>query len=414
MKSHKPFLTDGAPDTSKCTTPLILEFHSSYGDRPAEAAKHIPDLTVRVTAYLKIIGWENTLTSIIKTAFARLKPLSRTWGFDLPTAEAEIDTDLFVRKYFTRRDISSIADQRKTKKPVRVACRPGLEIKLAAAVSKITGLQIQYVFPYNVSGLGRTGITDGYIDDAGKCTGSTRFWDSPEPEEEDFVDGDNAATQLTLPSLSGSFTAHCEDLYDHTERTSNKFYLQILPPSSPNAPGTLAAFTLGLIKGTMLLELSEEDLDIFEKENTPNEVNKRREYHEDLLGLKRKRIEDVLITNTNTSNTNTSSNLGTVAGTHTHPHPSRIYFRWAGLNMRDGSLEGSISDLRNQGYLDFDKDLNAAVGGWIVSSFVDEGQALEIEIEKVDGTSGPGEREGRATSWGAFRERSDASKRRRA
>ena len=71
--------------------------------------------------------------------------------------------------------------------------------------------------------------------------------------------------------------------------------------------------------------------------------------------------------------------------------------------MLNGSLEGSVSDLWNQGYLDFDRDLFSAVARWVVSSFVDEGQALDIEIE----------RDGRVTSWETFRERSDASKRRR-
>ncbi|KAL4809683.1 hypothetical protein BDV18DRAFT_132579 [Aspergillus unguis] len=185
---------------------------------------------------------------------------------------------------------------------------------------------------------------------------------------------------LTLNDLTGSFIAYSKDMDEYDcEKT---LPLDIHPPSEPNSHGVIAAFYLGLVKGTMLLSLNRDSLDTFAEEMSHPDPDSSDYESEDasnaynFAGDNNKKGKQ----KTNGAHPAIKRRLG---GSSSVPNPNRVYFRWAGISCPEPGLEGMIDEVDNAGYIDFEPSKAVGKGQWVMDRWFGKEKKLDLQVYKA-------------------------------
>ena len=319
----KYFLDDisGAPAPHKTKDPLTLQ---AVNDRSelSKAVQSIAGLKVHFAWRTAIIGWENQMERAIEAEFLKL---------DSPTMEANFDLDRFLAKYFLD-DLKGKPARSKMATPITLF--PWLEHGdlLEEAVSLIPGLHVmnasvEYLemtlvgwdpdkLHSQVLQLRSEAAEKAAIQAAEARAERDRDWQKILQPHHEYVRRHQVLHgPLRLEDLTGSYIVRCDTLerrYMHNEVMT----LDIAKPDC--ALGTKAAFHFGFVKGTMLLAMSDDSLEMLRREE---EVKSDEDIdHEiDLHGSRKRKAKDSI-----PASRPIKRKLG---GT---PQANRISLQWAG------------------------------------------------------------------------------------
>ncbi|KAL2822932.1 hypothetical protein BJX63DRAFT_1625 [Aspergillus granulosus] len=388
----KYFLTEyhGVPDKTKQKAPLVLSIQD-YGDMElTKSVRAVPGLAIRSPKSYTLIGWEEAIPEAMQNLFATLSSQRYRSAGDLPTAEVEFDIDLFMSKYFLKKN--GQPDPRKIKNPLRVQntlWTPGCFEK---TIKSVPGLHIRYVSSREVS---KSYFFIGWdLNKVNKrvCAMEAEFakeeaekrareeawsreWDERMKEmkkkaeerakalfkpHKDFMAAFSPPPgALTLNDLTGSYLVQSHDLpFELRVDGWDALELHIQPPKSPH--GVVACMDFGFVKGMMLLALSEQSLRDFSDEmKIDPETRNQAEGAEAEApvpapgGRKRKR-SGVEKPKGRKPSVNRVFGIGW--------QERRVFFRWVGADPQDRVIEIGVDDVLNCGYLDFRSSKAAARG----------------------------------------------------
>jgi hypothetical protein len=274
---------DGKP-CPEITKPLVLE--PSVGGLRSIAEK-IPGLVVcnNDKANITVIGWRDNFEAGLDEAFARLSaPDARP---PVLATEAHFDLRRFLAKYFLDGLDGKPAPQ-KTPEPIEIE-RYWEPAGLDNAVSRIPGLHIccafgEYVYTKIIGwDLGKVQLRKHEIEqvrakayaerEAAERARREESWQRALRHHHQYLQNYQPPHgPLDLGRLSGQYLVESEQMYcdgykeddldyyyeDEARDDTAQQILHIHPPSERSFHGVMAAFEFGLVRGTMLLAMSED------------------------------------------------------------------------------------------------------------------------------------------------------------
>ncbi|EAW10282.1 uncharacterized protein ACLA_047510 [Aspergillus clavatus NRRL 1] len=375
----KYFLTGphGQPDRERQKEALILDACPEMNF--LSAVQKVPGLAFYTKQQVIIVGWEDTISRGIDAAFARLSaPGTKS---HVASSEMRFDLDRFMAKYFLD-GIKGRPDPKKTPNPVELHSFSQEWPDLAKIVASVPGLHIAHTTAKSLS----ENTIIGW--DADKVALCKKRRDKVQAEEEAKIEAERAAEEedarqealaphrlylsnhspspgpLKPEDLTGSYIIECEAAEEYI-MDGEKMTLDIQKPESVH--GVVAAFSLGLIEGTMLLALSHDALHALREEQPPMEDDSEDEWGDyDSDTGKRKASNPA-------EGRVVKRRLGET------PQPNRVYIQWTGRE-----ISGPIAvDEKNEhtGYVDFEPSKATAQGQWAYPDFFGD-EKLQFTIYK--------------------------------
>lgn len=346
----------GKPSPDKTKEPLILGYlHEATFEM---AVRAVSGLAAHITDQITVVGWKATLQRGLDEAFVKLSAPDAT--LHVPTAEANFDLGRFLAKYFLDSLNGKPAPQ-KTSDPITLYPFFRHQGRLQTAVALISGLHLCHAD--GIYGL-RTIIgwdadkvklqkleteeekvkEEAEVAAAALAAKRDKWQRALQPHLEYMKNRQVAAGPLNLDSLTGSYIVQCEMTEEYCD-DGMVMTLNIVQPH--NAYGTTAAFDFGLVKGIMLLALSDDALHLLRQDL---EVDPDDSDFDSYESPRKRKAEG-----THPAHGPIKRRLGE------SPKPNRVYLQWAGREPGEGVIQ---LDTRNEhtGYLDFDASKASAQG----------------------------------------------------
>lgn len=395
----------------------------------------IPGLKAYCSDLLKltVVGWSGrAFERGLDEAFSRVSEAdsSITTPVDTPDAEAIFSVERFLAKYF-RNGIRGRPDKRKTPQPVqlkswvyennhvlRESVRSMYSDGLRRAKAKTKdghvviigwggesvrswarGVEIEAerkIESEEVSTrtAGEEQRRAGEIADFGKVQERYRVL----RDHERYVMGPRAPTGASIiENFAGSYVFECPEISERWPGHDTPMTLDVQAPSSTF--GTKAAFSLGVLEGTMLLGTTEVGIRLLEQEIEEAEKNEKGELgephehkdalcHVDVHGVP----EAGRAAKRKAHGQPGSSRPVARRRLESTARPNRVLLRWRGRGTVTGEIEGVYSQRRQVGYLDVSADGLTGKGKMAHPSLFDK--RLHIKIYKMGS-----EPRNRSTSW---------------
>ncbi|KAF7561368.1 hypothetical protein G7046_g2801 [Stylonectria norvegica] len=411
----------GRPDRNKTHEALVLDTrYLTETDIRAVAA--VPALTLHKTPYLAILGWETDIERALEREFIKLSDPSQN-SRDLYTAEANLDLNRFLKKYF-QVDINGISVGDRRTSPGAVALYSFFQHGdlLKRVVSRTPGLCVERIpsyfnIPHTVIGWETSVSTEverlkeqlRILEEESRREEEERAAERAaeqqrERDEELKPHRDYAATHqlplgpLGLQHLPGSYIAKCahlEDQYSHQGEGEYEFStLDIFPSESRH--GLSATFTLGFFGGTMLVAMSKRSVELLRDEQpTKGDSDSDGSEVDEQETKAPSEVRQTGSTNDPWGVQAAMARRQQATAPAPESHPNRVYFQVAYTEEWDRSYPDYKNE--NVGYLDFDPSRVSAHGIIRFAGFFAEG--LEWSIYKVSDEPAP---DVKRRSWYTF------------
>ncbi|KAI0186410.1 hypothetical protein EV127DRAFT_472652 [Xylaria flabelliformis] len=331
----------------------------------------VSGLRARVTRYLTVIAWASELKQGVDTAFAMIdRPDVKT---DHPTLEALFDPKRFLAKYF----LDGLRDKppRIQKKPLVLefwfADSDGFE-ELTHAARRIPDFLIERA-PKPAQDttwsrsqacvlVGWTKYVNRQIESLKSEIAQLEVERAKreEREKEEAIQAElkphtdyakaHRSTQsgpFTLSHIVGSYMMPCRQLQDEYPCELDFMTLDVHAPTSTH--GAVAAFSLGILEGTMLIANSKESLELLREEQqvvrSSDEENEFTDEEHFAASGKRKK--------TSAQRHGAKASKRRLGGDHSQK-PGRFYLQWAGCETGTGELVLD-EDHERTGHFDLDE-----------------------------------------------------------
>jgi hypothetical protein len=371
----------GQPAPDKTKEPLLLE--SVNESKFARAVQAIPGLAAHITDRLTVVGWKTNLQHGVDAAFAKLS--SPDAPLHTPTSEANFDLDRFLAKYFLDGPNGKPAP-RKSPEPIELYPFFEHRARLQAAVASIPGLHL-----CRADGMHGTSTIIGWDVDkvklrkreieeekekeeaekaAAALAAKEAEWQRAlQPHREYMKNRQVPAGPLKLDHLTGSYVVRCEKMEDYGG-DCDVMTLDIAQPC--NAHGVTAAFVFRFVEGTILLALSDDELQLLRQDleaDSDEEADPNSDDSDGYAGPRKRTAKA-----THTGQGRIKRRLGET------PKPNRVYLQWAGRVLGTGEIE--LETNKHTGYLDFDASKASAQGLLAYPEFFGD-EKLALVIHKV-------------------------------
>ncbi|KAI1302877.1 hypothetical protein F5Y03DRAFT_190926 [Xylaria venustula] len=369
----KYFVDDnGLLAPEKTPKPVIIWDIHNESESLRRRVDAVPGLKARVTGSLSVIAWAPGLEKGIDAAFTMID--SPDVKADHPSLEASFDPDRFLAKYF----LDSLHGERaynKQKRPLtltfRVAAFDRVTFeKLLEATKRIPELLMQETrkpVPKNSWNNSEACIIVGW---AKQVIPQVESWEIEiakikrlDAKREERIKEKAILAELkphinyararrpypsgpfALNHLTGSYLIHCRRIQDDYGGELSLMTLDIHAPTS--AHGTVAAFNIGVVEGTMLLASSEQSLQLLRDEQlaqSDDEEELSEPDYSSTLGKRKAKAHG-------NDNARTFKRR---LGSDNSQSPGRFYLQWAGCETGTAELVMD-EDHERTGYLDLDK-----------------------------------------------------------
>jgi hypothetical protein len=373
----------GLPAPHKTKDPLTLE-HVSDRSKFERAVQSIAGLDAHFTSSITIVGWKGHLERALDAEFTRLdSPAAKQ---HIPTAEANLDLDRFLAKYFLD-GLNGKPAPHKTRDPVTLFPFFKHRNRLGAAVALIPGLYIndangeygiRTIIGWDIDEIRsrvrhiEEEVAKKRAEKAAEARAEReREWQQTLQPHHEYVRRHQVSdSPLKLDDLTGSYVVRCDKIAE--EYAPDKVMtLDIVKPR--NSLGTEAAFYFGIVEGTMLLAMSDDSLEMFRQDA---EVDSDEDASED---------SDNLLSGVHG---NSGSRKRMAKGPRAAikrrlgetPKANRIYLQWAGRETGEGQIELETGD-KHTGYLDFGESKLSAKAVFSYSAML--GKNVQFSIFKV-------------------------------
>ncbi|KAK4229264.1 hypothetical protein QBC38DRAFT_359984 [Podospora fimiseda] len=343
--------------------PVIMERVKDLEALKKEVAK-IEGLKVHVNAFKSIVGWEGQeFEQMINDTFESVKVEAGKAGANVPTAEAHFDLKRFMAKYFL--DGGGNPAPEKTPDPVVLEAWFGgfdAKARLAEIVGRVHGLNVEWFYAGGngsgdkafvgwgnkplrevellkewLSNQARRGSVSAVMQEAVLTPSSEQMqkgWSNVIQPHFAYCQGKPPPSwTFCLKDLVGSYLVQCPLIETHWAGEPGKMTLDIyLSPSQE--PGLIAAMDFHLVKGTMIIASTEDELEALTNALLWDEEDEG----DRLRGRGGRRLKP------------------RVYSSKPHPRklkPGRLMVEWVGRQLGEGNVEID-RDYRNLGHLDFD------------------------------------------------------------